>query len=133
MLRKFLNSQISYVYVTECHEASPEEKIVIDSHILESANMMPGEQVEVIHIDSGQAMPMIVAEARSESRAVVVYGSQARHIHIGDRLVLRTYGYVENARALTHEPIRCRVNEQNDVIEALRQTYKLPLDDSSQI
>ena len=108
MLRKFLNSQVAYVQITERHLDSMEEYLLVDGEILEAAQIMPGE----------------IAEGRAESRAVVAYGSLGGFLELNDRLILRTYAYVESARALTHESIRCRVNEENEVIEASRHSLK---------
>ncbi|HNX90923.1 MAG TPA: aspartate 1-decarboxylase [Candidatus Omnitrophota bacterium] len=90
MLRTFYRSKINKAVVTG-KELHYNGSIGIDSAIIKAADILPGEQVHVLNVDSGDRFVTYVIEERSGSGKIVLYGPAARCGEIGDEIVIITY------------------------------------------
>ena len=94
MLRTFCKSKITNVFITgkELHYAG---SVGIDKNILEASDIMPGEQVQVLNVNSGERLTTYAIEEKPESGKIVLYGPAARKGEVGDQLVLLSYCMME--------------------------------------
>ena len=76
--------------------------VSIDPVLLEAADILENEQVTVLDVDNG---------ARFETYAIVggpgeicLNGAAARLVHVGDTVILLTYGDYEEHELATHRP-----------------------------
>jgi len=65
--------------------------IGIDGALIKAADILPGEQVHVLNVNTGDRFITYVIEERSGSGKIVLYGPAARCGEIGDELVIITY------------------------------------------
>jgi aspartate 1-decarboxylase len=85
--------------------------ISIDPVLLEEADILEHEQVTVLDVDNG---------ARFETYAIVggpgeicLNGAAARLVHVGDTVILLTYGDYEEDELGAHHPRVVHVDEKN--------------------
>jgi len=91
--------------------------ISVDPVLLEAADILEHEQVTVLDVDNG---------ARFETYAIVggpgelcLNGAAARLVHVGDTVILLTYGDYEEHELTTHEPRVVHVDQKNAAIDVV--------------
>jgi len=110
--RFMLKSKIHRATLTGT-ELEYEGSIAIDRTLLEAADMLPGEQVQVLNLNTGARFITYIIEAEAGSGTMTLKGPAARLGVVGDKLLVLTYCAVseEEARSLT--PRVVHVDEQN--------------------
>ena len=110
MRRKMLKSKIHRATVTAA-DLNYIGSISIDPALLASADILEHEQVTVLDVDNG---------ARFETYAIVgdpgeicLNGAAARLVHVGDTVILLTYGDYEDHELAGHRPRVVHVDEKN--------------------
>ena len=95
MLRILCKSKIKKAVVTDkvLHYAG---SIGIDRAIIDAADILPGEQVQVLNVNNGERLTTYVIEEQQNSGKVVLYGPAARRGEIGDELVILAYCLAED-------------------------------------
>ena len=94
-------------------ELDYEGSIAIDRTLLEAADMLPGEQVQVLNLNNGSRLTTYVIEAEAGSGTVMLNGPAARLGLPGDRVIVLSYCTVSEEEARTHESKVVKVDEQN--------------------
>jgi aspartate 1-decarboxylase len=94
MLRTFCKSKITNVYITG-KQLHYDGSIGIDRDIMEAADIMPGEQVQVLNVSNGERLTTYVIEEKSGTGKIILYGPAARKGEEGDQLVLLSYCMME--------------------------------------
>ena len=114
MRRRMLKSKIHRATVTaaDLHYVG---SISIDPALLERADILVHEQVTVLDVDNG---------ARFETYAIVggpgeicLNGAAARLVHVGDTVILLTYGDYEEDEWTTHTPRVVHVDGKNAALD----------------
>jgi aspartate 1-decarboxylase len=72
-------------------ELDYEGSIAIDRNLLEAADMLPGEQVQVLNLNNGSRMITYVIEADAGSGTVLLNGPAARLGVAGDPVIILSY------------------------------------------
>jgi len=91
--------------------------ISIDPVLLEAADIVEHEQVTVLDVDNG---------ARFETYAIVggpgeicLNGAAARLVHVGDTVILLTYGDYEEHEVAAHRPRVVHVDQKNAAVDVV--------------
>ena len=114
MLRIMLKSKIHRVRVTEAN-LQYQGSITIDKKLLEAADILPGEKVEVLNLHNGTRQETYAIEGKANSGVVCLNGPAARHACAGDILVVLAYGMIEDNRAKKLKPKIVFVDEKNRI------------------
>src|SRR5210317_411277 len=88
--RFMLKSKIHRATLTGT-ELDYEGSIAIDRNLLDAADMLPGEQVQVLNLNTGSRLITYVIEAPAGSGTVLLNGPAARLGAPGDRVIVLTY------------------------------------------
>jgi aspartate 1-decarboxylase len=96
-------------------ELNYEGSITIDKTLLEAANMLPGEQVQVVNVNNGSRLITYVIEAEAGSGTILLNGAAARLGMPGDLVIILTYCTMTDEEIVTHKPIVVRVDENNRI------------------
>ena len=96
MMRTMLKSKIHRATVTEAN-VEYEGSITIDADLIEAADMLPYEQVDVLDVTNGARLSTYVIEGERGSGAICLNGAAAHMIHPGDRVILISYAEVDEA------------------------------------
>lgn len=113
MKLKMFKSKLHQMKVTEAN-LHYEGSITIDPELLEAANILPYEKVQVLNITNGKRMETYTIEGERGSRVCCLNGAAARLTEIGDRIIVIAYAEMTPEEAKNHTPRVVVVDENND-------------------
>ncbi|HAW60295.1 MAG TPA: aspartate 1-decarboxylase [Actinobacteria bacterium] len=116
MFRIMLKSKIHGAIVTEAN-LEYEGSITIDKKLLEAADILPYEKVQVVDLSNGARLETYAIEADTHSGIVCINGAAARLIHKGDKIIIMCYASVDECQASKIYPKIVYVDEKNKVVE----------------
>ncbi len=90
-----------------------EGSITIDTDLLDMADMLPGEQVQVVNLNNGNRLVTYTIPGERGSGAIELNGPAARLAAVGDKVIIISYGNYDDAEAKRLEPIVVFVDENN--------------------
>ena len=118
MRRRMLKSKIHRATITGT-DISYEGSITIDPVLIEAANMLPYEQVDVLNINNGARFTTYIIKGRKRGNGdMIVNGAAARLVQKGDLIIVCTYAQVTEAEAKKVDPIVVSVGAGNKLIKA---------------
>ena len=94
--------------------------ISIDQSLLDTAGILPYEQVQVVNVSNGERLITYAIAAPQNSRAIELNGAAARLGMLGDRLIIMTYAQFTPEEINSYCPTVVLVDDQNQVIEVRR-------------
>ena len=112
MQRFMLKSKIHRARLTGT-ELDYEGSIAIDRDLLEAADMLPGEQVQVLNLNNAQRLITYAIEAPRGSGTVMLNGPAARLATAGDLVIVLSYCAVSDEEARSIEPKVIRLDAEN--------------------
>ena len=95
-----------------------EGSIAIDSALLEAADILPDEQVQVLNVNNGNRIITYAIAAPRGSGAVILNGPAARSGIVGDIVVILTYAHIDANELTGYAPTIVKVDPHNRVVEA---------------
>ena len=116
MQRMMLLAKLHRVTVTEA-DLNYEGSCGIDEDLLDAANMREFEQIELYNINNGERFSTYIIKAKRGSGIISLNGAAARKAHVGDPLIICTYGLVAESELNQHQPKIVLVNESNQIKE----------------
>lgn len=119
MQRSFLFSKLHNCTITEAN-LEYTGSIGIDRNLLEAANILPYEQVQVANISNGERLITYAISAPAGSGAVELNGAAARLGMKGDRVIIMTYGQLSAEEMAMHTPTVVMVGTDNQIVEIIR-------------
>jgi len=87
--------------------------ITLDKNLLEAADILPGEQVHVLNLNTGDRAITYAISATAGSGAVVLHGPAARRGEIGDKIIVLSYCQCEDDEARKIKPNIVHVDDKN--------------------
>ena len=114
MERTMLRAKIHRIRVTEC-DVDYEGSLTLDTELMQRADMVPYERVEVYDVDNGNRFATYLIEGERGSGACCVNGAAARLVSVGDKLTLASYGAVAEKDLPDYRPRVVLVGEGNRV------------------
>jgi aspartate 1-decarboxylase len=103
MQRVMLKSKIHRATVTDC-DLHYVGSITIDAELLEAADILEHEQVQVVDVDNGARFETYTIAGERGSGEVCVNGAAARLVHRGDTVIVISYAHYEHAELERYEP-----------------------------
>ncbi|MGE5197976.1 MAG: aspartate 1-decarboxylase [Deltaproteobacteria bacterium] len=114
MFRIMLKSKIHRAHVTAAN-LYYEGSITIDAALMDKADILPGEKVEIFNLSTGGRIETYAIKGRSGSGVICLNGPSARAAHVGDQIIIVSYAIVEEDRIGRVKPKMVYVNERNRV------------------
>ena len=121
MQRIMLRAKLHRVRVTEA-DLEYEGSCGIDEDLMDAANMREYEKIELYNINNGERFSTYIIKAARGSGAISLNGAAARKAHVGDLLIICTYGPMTEADAKTFIPKVVLVDEKNHIKEIKKIT-----------
>ena len=115
-MRMMLKSKIHRARVTGAN-INYEGSITIDRRLMEEADILPYEQVQVLNVNSGARFSTYAIEGAPGSGEICLNGAAARLVSKGDIVIILTYCDVPEEEARGYEPKRVYVNADNRITE----------------
>lgn len=110
MLRRMMKSKIHRAVVTDAH-LEYVGSISIDCALLERADILVGEQVQVVDIDNGARFETYVIAGRAGE--ICLNGAAARLVQPGDKVIIITYADFSQEELVDYRPTVVHVDEMN--------------------
>jgi len=115
MMRWMCKSKIHRATVTEA-ELAYEGSIAVDEVLLEAANIVPFEMVQVFNINNGQRFETYAIPGAKGSGTICLNGAAARLGVKGDKLIIIAAAMVEESDIPKFSPKVIFVNDKNKII-----------------
>ncbi len=113
MLVQVVKSKIHRVKVTGA-DLNYIGSITIDEDLMDAANIIEGERVQVVNNDNGERLETYVIPGPRNSGEITLNGAAARRVAVGDTLILITYAFMDFEEAKTFKPSLVFPNESNN-------------------
>ena len=94
MLVQVVKSKIHRVKVTGA-DLNYIGSITIDEDLMDAANIIEGERVQVVNNNNGERLETYVIPGPRKSGEITLNGAAARRVAVGDILILITYAFMD--------------------------------------
>ena len=91
--------------------------ITIDSNLLEAADILPFERVQVVDVTNGQRLETYAIAGEPGSGVIQLNGAAAHLVNVGDLVIVMSYAQVEDPVPSNWQPTVVLVDEQNAISE----------------
>lgn len=114
MYRFMCKSKIHSAAVTEAN-LQYKGSITIDETLMESADLLPYEKVQIVNLNNGSRVETYVISGKRGSGTVCMNGAAARWAQPGDKVIIISYAMMEDSAARKHRPKVVFVDQRNVV------------------
>ena len=112
MLLQIFKSKIHRATVTEAN-LNYVGSITIDADLMEAANLLEGERVQIVNNNNGERLETYVIKGAKGSGVICLNGAAARKVEVGDIVIIIAYGYMTPEEASEFEPKAVFPDENN--------------------
>lgn len=116
MQRTMMKGKIHRARITEAN-LHYEGSITLDADLMDAADILEYEQVQVLDIDNGARLTTYAIAGPRGSGVCCINGAAAHLIGKGDLVIILAYASVEDAEAREFLPKIAYVNEYNEIVE----------------
>lgn len=103
MLIEVLKSKIHRVTVTGA-DLNYMGSITIDQTLMDAANLIAGEKVQVVNINNGERLETYVIPGLKNSGIITLNGPAARKVQKGDIIIIISYAQMDFEEAKSFKP-----------------------------
>lgn len=109
-----LKSKIHRVKVTEAnlHYIG---SITIDENLMDAANLIEHEKVQVLNVDNGERLETYVIKGVRGSKVICMNGPAARRVAVGDTVIVISYASMDFEAAKAFKPSVIFPKEDNSL------------------
>ena len=115
MLLHVLKSKIHRVKVTQA-ELNYVGSITIDEALMEAADLIEGEKVQVVNNNNGERLETYVIKGERGSGTLCLNGAAARKVQVGDLLIIIAYAIMDQDEAKAYQPKLVFPDENNRLV-----------------
>ena len=91
--------------------------ITIDEDLMEAANIIEGEKVQIVNNNNGERLETYVIPGPRNSGEITLNGAAARKVAVGDILILIAYAMMPLEEAKAFKPALVFPNEDNNLLK----------------
>lgn len=117
MMIQVVKSKIHRVKVTQA-DLNYIGSITIDEDLMNAANLIEGEKVQVLNINNGERLETYVIKGKKGSKEVCLNGPAARKVSVGDIVIIISYALMEFEKAKTFKPTIIFPDETTNTLKA---------------
>ncbi len=103
MIIEILKSKIHRVHVTEAN-VDYVGSITIDESLMEAANIIRGEKVQVVNVTNGERLETYAIPGRRDSGVICLNGAAAHKASVGDIVIIISYAQMDFEEAKSFTP-----------------------------
>jgi aspartate 1-decarboxylase len=122
MKRIMLLAKLHRAVVTEA-DLHYEGSCGIDENLMEAADMREFEKIELYNINNGERFSTYIIKAARGSGAISLNGAAARKAHVGDHLIICTYGPIDDHEVVSHIPKVVLLDDHNRIKEIKKVSH----------
>lgn len=110
-----LKSKIHRVKITQA-ELHYVGSITIDEDLMDAANLIENEKVQVVNVNNGERLETYVIKGERGSGQVCLNGPAARKAAVGDIVIIISYAGMEIEEAKKYKPVLLFPDDKNRII-----------------
>jgi aspartate 1-decarboxylase len=118
MQREMLKSKIHRVTVTQA-ELYYEGSITVDKDLLEAADILPYEKVQVLNFNTGTRLDTYTIEGTAGSGTICLNGPAARLGTVGDEVIIVSYVHLPDEDIERFKPKVVLVDKKNKITKVI--------------
>src|SRR5690554_5915999 len=103
MMIEILKSKIHRARVTQA-ELNYVGSITIDEDLMDAANLIENEKVQVVNNNNGARFETYVIRGERGSGVICLNGAAARLVQVGDIVIIFSYAYMDFEKAKSFKP-----------------------------
>lgn len=126
MQRTLLKSKIHRATVTDAN-LHYQGSITIDPLLLEAADVVPFEKVEIYNVTNGERFATYAIEGTPGGGEIVINGAAAHKASTGDIVIIASYAAYQEDVVRGHKPYLVFVDEKNRQIEFVPREERVAL------
>jgi aspartate 1-decarboxylase len=115
MFIEIFKSKIHRVRVTEAN-LNYVGSITIDEALMEAANLVEGEKVQIVNNNNGARLETYVIRGERGTGVICLNGAAARLVQVGDIVIIISYAYMTPEEAKTFQPVAVFPDENNRLV-----------------
>lgn len=116
MLVEVLKSKIHRVKVTEA-DLNYIGSITIDPDLLEAANMIEGEKVQIVNVNNGERIETYIIEGERGKGGICLNGPAARRVAVDDVIIIISYAHLDFEEAKVFKPTLVFPNTETNKLD----------------
>jgi len=114
MKRIMLRAKIHRVTVTQC-DLTYEGSCGIDQDLLDAADIVAYERIELYNVNNGERFSTYAIPGARGTGEISLNGAAARRAHLGDLLIICTYGPMQQTEIDDYQPKIVFVDDNNKI------------------
>ena len=118
MRRTLMKSKLHRATVTQA-DLDYVGSITIDRDLMDAADLLPNERVQVLDVTNGARLETYVIEGERGSGLIGINGAAAHLVHEGDIVLIVSYADFDDAEARTWQPTVVLLDADNRVERVL--------------
>lgn len=91
--------------------------ITIDEDLMEAANIIQGEKIQIVNNDNGERLETYVIPGPRGSGEITLNGAAARKVSVGDTLILIAYAIMDFEEAKKFKPALVFPDESTNLLK----------------
>lgn len=116
MIIEVMKSKIHRARVTQA-ELNYVGSITIDADLIDAANIIPNEKVQIVNNNNGARFETYVIEGQRGSGIVCLNGAAARLAQVGDVIIIISYASMSIDEGRKYNPLLIFPDENNRLIK----------------
>jgi len=121
MRRIMCKSKIHRARITEAN-LYYQGSLTIDSDLLDAADIMPYERVQVVNVNNGERFETYTIPGKRRSGVICLNGAAARLGHVGDEIIIITYGTYNEEELKNFKPSLVLLDKDNKIVDIKSDT-----------
>ena len=118
MFRNMMKAKLHRATVTEAN-LNYVGSITIDEDLLDAVDMLPNEKVQIVNNNNGARFETYIIPGKRGSGVICLNGAAARLVQEGDKVIIISYGLIEEAKVRNHQPKVAVLDEHNTIVDML--------------
>jgi aspartate 1-decarboxylase len=114
-----MKSKIHRARVTDSN-LDYEGSISIDETLMEAAEIIPYEQVQIYNVTNGERFTTYAIKGERNSGVICINGAAAHKARKNDIIIIATYGTYDEKELATFKPKKVYADDDNRIKEQLR-------------
>lgn len=114
MIREMMIGKIHRATVTDAN-LNYIGSISIDERLINAANMLVGQKVDVLNINSGDRFSTYII--KGEKGEICLNGAAARLVQKGDKVIIIAYAGLDDSEIKSYKPAVVMVDEKNNILQ----------------
>ncbi|MDL9948678.1 MULTISPECIES: aspartate 1-decarboxylase [unclassified Gordonia (in: high G+C Gram-positive bacteria)] len=115
MLRTVVNGKIHRATVTQA-DLHYVGSITIDENLMRAADLVEGEQVQVVDITNGARLETYVITGPADSGVICINGAAAHLVNPDDLVIIMSFLQLDETELIAHQPKVVHVNGDNAIV-----------------